>query len=190
MKRIILASASPRRRELLKMISPDFEIATGIEVDESFPADMPADEVAVYLSSLKAKAYAGFVKTADDVLVTADTVVIVDGDILGKPSSRNEAIAMLQRLSGRTHHVVTGVTITTLSASESFGQSTDVHFDDVAMSDIEHYVDVYRPYDKAGAYGIQEWIGAAAIKGIDGSFYNVMGLPVHALFQRLRALGW
>lgn len=189
MKHLILASASPRRRELLKMISPDFEIASGVEVDETYPADMAADEVPVYLSRLKAEAYAGSVKNADDVLVTADTVVIIDGDILGKPSSRDEAVAMLKRLSGRTHHVVTGVTVTTAGGMESFGQKTAVHFDTVPDADIAHYVDVYRPYDKAGAYGIQEWIGAAAIKGVEGSFYNVMGLPVHALFKRLQKLG-
>lgn len=189
MKHLILASASPRRRELLKMISPDFEIASGVEVDETYPADMAADEVPVYLSRLKAKAYAGFVKNADDVLVTADTVVIIDGDILGKPSSRDEAVAMLKRLSGRTHHVVTGVTVTTAGGMDSFGHKTAVHFDTVPDADIAHYVDVYRPYDKAGAYGIQEWIGAAAIKGVEGSFYNVMGLPVHALFKRLQKLG-
>lgn len=189
MRHLILASASPRRRELLKMISPDFEIASGIEVDETYPADMPAEEVPVYLSRLKAAAYAGWVKSADDVLVTADTVVIIDGDILGKPASRDEAVAMLRRLSGRTHHVVTGVTLTTAAGAESFGQTTAVHFDTVPEADIAHYVDEYRPYDKAGAYGIQEWIGAAAIKGIEGSFYNVMGLPVHALFKHLQRLG-
>lgn len=186
--KLILASASPRRRELLKMIAPDFEIATGVEVDETYPADMPAEEVPVYLSQLKAHGYQSWVRTLDDVLVTADTIVIVDGDILGKPGTRDEAIAMLERLSGRPHTVVTGVTLTTLQGTESFSQNTTVYFDDIAREDIEHYVDEYRPYDKAGAYGIQEWIGAAAIRGIEGSFYNVMGLPVHKLFEHLRAI--
>lgn len=186
MAHLILASASPRRRELLKMITHDFDIASGIEVDETYPDTLPAEEVPVFLSQLKARAYQCRISSDDDILITADTVVIIDGDILGKPASRDEAITMLTRLSGRTHHVVTGVTLTTLHSSESFSQLTQVHFDDISRTDIEHYVDNYRPYDKAGAYGIQEWIGAAAISGIEGSFYNVMGLPVHALLQHLR----
>lgn len=189
MKHLILASASPRRHELLKMIIPVFDIATGLEVDESWPDDMIPDEVPVYLSRIKAWAYSDRVQTQNDVLITADTVVIVDDDILGKPSSRDEAIEMLTRLSGRSHRVVTGLTLTTLNGSHSLSQCTIVHFDTVPYEDIIHYVDTYRPYDKAGAYGIQEWIGAAAIKGIEGSFYNVMGLPVHALFKALRKLG-
>ncbi len=188
MAHLILASASPRRRELLKMITPDFDIASGIEVDETYPDTLPAEEVPVFLSQLKARAYQCRISSDDDILITADTVVIIDGDILGKPASRDEAISMLTRLSGRTHHVVTGVTLTTCHRSESFSQLTQVHFDDISHADIEHYVDNYRPYDKAGAYGIQEWIGAAAISGIEGSFYNVMGLPVHALLQHLRNL--
>lgn len=188
MKHLILASASPRRHELLKMIVPVFDIATGTEVDETWPEEMNADEVPVYLSRLKAWAYSDRVRTQDDVLITADTVVIVDRDILGKPSSRDEAIEMLTRLSGRSHRVVTGVTLTTLNGSHSFSQCTTVHFDIVPPEDIIHYVDNCRPYDKAGAYGIQEWIGAAAIKGIEGSYYNVMGLPVHALFQALKEI--
>lgn len=170
------------------MIAPDFDIASGIEVDESYPSTLAAAEVPAYLSQLKAAAYRGFVKTPDDVLITADTVVIIDDEILGKPSDRADALAILGKLSGRTHTVVTGVTLTTLSGSKTFSQSTQVHFDHISADDIAFYVDTYRPYDKAGAYGIQEWIGAAAIKGIDGSFYNVMGLPVHKLFKELRSL--
>ncbi len=185
MSRVILASASPRRRELLKMVVPEFEIASGIEVDETYPADMPAAEVPVYLSQLKSNAYRHTLE-GGDVLITADTVVIIDGEILGKPANRDEAIAMLAKLSNRTHTVITGVTLQSIACSESFAQSTLVHFDEVSMDDIEHYVDTYQPFDKAGAYGIQEWIGAAAISGIEGSFYNVMGLPVHALFLKLR----
>ncbi|MCM1033109.1 MAG: Maf family nucleotide pyrophosphatase [Odoribacter sp.] len=189
MKKLILASASPRRRELLKMIAPDgFEIASGIEVDETYPADMAAEQVPVYLSALKAEAYKGFIKTEDDVLITADTVVIIDGIILGKPGNRAEAISMLERLAGRDHTVITGVTLTTAESSRSFDQHTSVHFDTLDRKSIEYYVDNYAPYDKAGAYGIQEWIGAAAIKGIEGSFYNVMGLPVHRLFIELQKI--
>lgn len=187
MKHIILASASPRRRELLRMIVPEFEIASGIDVDETYPAELPAEQVPVYLSQLKAEAYRSRVG-ADDVLITADTVVIVDDVILGKPADRAEAVEMLTTLCGRSHVVVTGVTITTATAQESFAQATTVHFDPLSTTEIEHYVDCYRPFDKAGAYGIQEWIGAAAIRGIEGSFYNVMGLPIHQVFLALRRL--
>ena len=189
MTRVILASASPRRRELLKMIVPEFEIASGEDVDETYPDDMPAEEVPIFLSKLKSDAYR-HILTNGDVLITADTVVIVDGDILGKPLDRDDAIAMLEKLSGRSHKVITGVTLKSVDRIDSFAQATSVYFDDVARADIEHYVDTYRPYDKAGAYGIQEWIGAAAISCIEGSFYNVMGLPVHALFLKLKEFIW
>lgn len=185
---LILASASPRRRELMKMIADDFDIAAGKDVNETYPESLEPEKVPEFLSRLKAAAYRDVVKSPDDVLVTADTVVIIDGHILGKPASRQEAIDMLSCLSGRTHHVVTGVTLTTQAQTVTFSQTTAVHFDKIATADITAYVDRYRPYDKAGAYGIQEWIGAAAISGIEGSFYNVMGLPVHALFKHLRQL--
>ncbi len=185
MANIILASGSPRRRELLKMIVPEFTIASGKDVDETYPADMPAEEVPVYLSQIKAEPYAAELTDAD-VLITADTVVIVDNDILGKPHDRNQAIAMLRRMQNRTHVVVTGVTLTTTAGSKSFSQRTEVDFDKLSDAEIEYYIDNYKPYDKAGAYGIQEWIGAAAIIGIRGSFYNVMGLPVHALYLQLK----
>lgn len=185
---LILASASPRRRELMKMIADDFDIAAGKDVNETYPESLEPEKVPEFLSRLKAAAYRDDIKSPDDVLVTADTVVIIDGHILGKPASRQEAIDMLSCLSGRTHHVVTGVTLTTQAQTVTFSQTTAVHFDKIATADIITYVDRYRPYDKAGAYGIQEWIGAAAISGIEGSFYNVMGLPVHALFKHLRQL--
>lgn len=187
MNKIILASASPRRRELLKMITPDFTIADGREVDEIYPASMAPEKVPEYLSQLKASAYLDDL-SGDEVLITADTVVILDGKILGKPHTRNEAVDMLMRLQNRTHTVVTGVTLSTASGWKSFSQTTEVDFDVLSRSEVEHYVDNYKPFDKAGAYGIQEWIGAAAIKGIRGSFYNVMGLPVHALYTELKAL--
>lgn len=185
---LILASASPRRRELMKMIADDFDIAAGKDVNETYPESLEPEKVPEFLSRLKAAAYRDDIKSPDDVLVTADTVVIIDGRILGKPASRQEAIDMLSCLSTRTHHVVTGVTLTTQTQTVTFSQTTAVHFDKIATADITAYVDRYRPYDKAGAYGIQEWIGAAAISGIEGSFYNVMGLPVHALFKHLRQL--
>ena len=188
MKHIILSSASPRRRELLGMIVPDFEIATGIDVDETYPDDLPAEQVPVFLSQIKAAAYQHRVGI-NDVLITADTVVIVDNNILGKPASRDEAVAMLSTLCGRSHVVVTGVTIITITGQQSLSQRTIVHFDSLSKAEIEFYVDKYNPMDKAGAYGIQEWIGAAAISGIEGSFYNVMGLPIHQVFVALRQLG-
>lgn len=185
---IILASASPRRHELLKMIVDDFTVARGKDVEEVYPADLQPELVPEYLSRLKASAYVDDLKD-DDLLITADTVVILDGKILGKPASRDEAIEMLSDMQGKTHTVVTGVTLTAKQLSKSFSQHTQVHFDTLTRSEIEYYVDKFKPYDKAGAYGIQEWIGAAAIIGIEGSFYNVMGLPVHALYKELTALG-
>lgn len=184
-RKIILASNSPRRRELLGMIVRDFTIASGKDVEEIYPDTLPAEEVPEYLSRLKATAYSDSLKPGE-LLITADTVVIVDGDILGKPRDREEAIAMLGRMQDRTHVVVTGVTITSVDKAVSFSQRTEVSFDTLTREEIEFYVDNYHPYDKAGAYGIQEWIGAAAITGIHGSFYNVMGLPVHALYIALK----
>lgn len=188
MSKVILASASPRRRELLKTIEPDFEIAPSRFVDEAYPAGMAADEVPVYLASLKAAAYSDLLAPGD-ILITADTVVILGDKILGKPSGRDEAVAMLSALSGRTHRVVTGVSLNTPGHEPvSFAVTTEVRFARLELSDIEYYVDNYSPYDKAGAYGIQEWIGAAAVEKISGSYYNVVGLPLHALFARLKAL--
>lgn len=187
MSNIILASNSPRRRELLKMITSDFTIADSKEVDEVYPSSMAPEKVPQYLSQLKASAYLDDL-SGDDVLITADTVVILDNEILGKPHSRDEAVEMLTKMQGRTHTVVTGVTLSTPSGWTSFSQNTEVDFDTLDSKEIEYYVDNFKPYDKAGAYGIQEWIGAAAIKGIRGSFYNVMGLPVHALYKALKEL--
>ena len=191
---IVLASNSPRRRELLSMIVPEFRMAGKREVDENYPSTMEADEVPVFLSKVKAEAYAADLAPGE-ILLTADTVVICpDGEILGKPSGREEAIAMLSKLSGKTHRVVTGVTLSALRGcgesrslrSRSFGECTRVSFAPLSEAEIETYVDTFRPFDKAGAYGIQEWIGCTAISGIDGCFYNVMGLPLHALYSALK----
>lgn len=183
-KKILLASHSPRRRELLGMLGIDFDIADIIEVDESYPDDMQAESVAEYLSAKKGKAYLQAI-TPDTIIITADTVVIVDGVILGKPSSEERAKEMLKMLSGKSHKVITGVTVSTSVKSVSFSAETKVTFDNLTDEEIDYYINKYRPYDKAGAYGIQEWIGAVGIKGIDGSFYNVMGLPVHKLYKHL-----
>ncbi|MDE6301584.1 MAG: Maf family nucleotide pyrophosphatase [Muribaculaceae bacterium] len=188
MAKIILASGSPRRRELLKMIAPDYVVASGKDVDETYPAELSPELVPAFLSQLKAMPYKADLQPGD-ILITADTVVILDGRILGKPHSRDEAIEMLMSMQGRTHTVVTGVTLTTPDDSETFSQHTEVIFDSLSLDEVTYYVDNYRPFDKAGAYGIQEWIGAAAITGIRGSFYNVMGLPIHALYKALRSRG-
>lgn len=184
--RILLASASPRRRELLERLSLNFEIAGGREVDESYPDEMLVDDVAAYLSRKKADAYK--IDIADDELViTADTVVINNGAVLGKPQSATEAIEMLRSLSGHTHKVITGVTITTRQKQVTFSAVTEVEFatlDDVEIAD---YVETFKPLDKAGAYGIQEWIGCIGVKNINGSFYNVMGLPLHRLYSELKS---
>ena len=183
--KILLASGSPRRRELLAMIAPDFAVAPGRDVDESYPSDIPAEKVAEYLSKVKADAYIDLLAD-DEIIITADTVVIIDGRILGKPAGRDDAVAMLRSLSGRRHKVVTGVTVTARDRSISFDETTVVEFAPLSDDEIDAYVDTFRPYDKAGAYGIQEWIGAVGIKGIEGCYYNVMGLPVHTLYHRLK----
>ena len=182
---VLLASASPRRRELLGQLGVKFEIATPIEVDESYPATMPAVEVAPFLSKLKAEAYKALID-ANQLIITADTVVINDGEVLGKPISKDDAKNMLSSLSGHTHEVVTGVTITSAEKQVTFSVCTQVEFAQLAAEEIQEYVEVFAPMDKAGAYGIQEWIGCIGVKGINGSFYNVMGLPLHRLYSELK----
>ena len=184
--RLLLASHSPRRRELLGMLDVPFEIAQSIEVDETYSADMPAAEVPAYLSQKKGDAYCKHLKQGESV-ITADTVVIIDGMILGKPKDEADAIAMLTMLQGRVQTVVTGVSLTDSTHRHTFSVSTEVEFAALTPEEIRYYVERYRPLDKAGAYGIQEWIGAIGIEGIRGSFYNVMGLPVHRLYDELKA---
>lgn len=182
---VLLASASPRRRELLGQLGIEFEIATPIEVDESYPATISAIEVAPYLSKLKAESYAKLIDS-NQLVITADTVVVNDGHVLGKPVSREEARNMLSLLSGHTHEVVTGVTITSVEKQVTFSVCTQVEFAELTAMEISEYVEVFNPLDKAGAYGIQEWIGCIGVKGINGSFYNVMGLPLHRLYAELK----
>lgn len=182
--RLILASQSPRRRQLLADAGIEFVLAPRFECDESFPSTMPADEVAEYLAGLKADAYPDGLGDKD-ILLTADTVVIADGKVLGKPKDRAEAVAMLEQLSGREHQVVTGVSLSNALGRRSFSVLSRVKFRRLTLEEIEYYVDNYRPFDKAGSYGIQEWIGYVGIEGIEGSFYNVMGLPVQRLYCEL-----
>ena len=183
--RLILASQSPRRRQLLSDAGLEFTLADRFECDETFPQDMPAEDVAEYLSRLKSEAYPESLAEGD-ILLTADTVVIADNRVLGKPSDRAEAIEMISLLSGCDHEVITGCTLRTATRQRSFSVRSKVHFRALDREEIEYYVDCYRPFDKAGAYGIQEWIGYVGIEGIEGSFYNVMGLPVQRLYSILK----
>lgn len=186
-KKILLGSGSPRRKELLSMMDIDFEAIRLNDVEEIYPASLPATEVAGYLSRLKAQSYLDKI-APDAVLITADTVVIADNEIMGKPTDKADAIAMLKRLSGAEHKVITGVSLTTTEGIVTFDECTIVEFDNISDADIECYVEKYQPFDKAGSYGIQEWIGLIAIKKIDGCFYNVMGLPTSALYRHLSAM--
>lgn len=181
---IILASASPRRRELMAMLDLPFTVAPKRDIMESYPSDLPATEVAPYLARLKSDAYA---PSEGQLVITTDTVVVApDGSVLGKPAGQADARSMLRRLAGAPHTVVTGVAVATPARREVIACSTQVWFAQLSPEEIAYYVDSFSPMDKAGAYGIQEWIGAAAVERIDGSFYNVMGLPVHALYKLLR----
>lgn len=184
--RLILASQSPRRRQLLSDAGLKYVLAGRFECEERYQADLPAAEVAEYLSRLKSAAYPVALEPRD-ILLTADTVVVAGGAVLGKPAGRDEAVEMLGRLSGRDHEVVTGVTLRDASRSRSFSARSKVRFRRLAAEEITYYVDNYRPMDKAGSYGIQEWIGYVGIEGIEGSFYNVMGLPVQRVYCELDA---
>ena len=182
---IILASKSPRRQELLRGMGVEFSILTK-ETDESFPTEMPLDEVPKYLSLQKSLAFNDDELPADYLLITSDTVVICEGEILGKPKDREDATRMLQLLSGKTHHVVTGVTVRSAEKTESFAVRSNVTFAQLDAEEIDYYIEHCKPFDKAGAYGIQEWIGYVGISGLEGSFYNVMGLPTRKLYQCLK----
>ena len=182
--RLILASASPRRRELLASCDLDFVLAEKFECEECYPDDLEAEKVAEYLSLLKSNAYPHPLNEGD-ILLTADTVVIIGDKILGKPQNEEEALEMISTLSGATHKVVTGVTLRSTERTISFSAESKVAFRQLEEEEIAYYVKKYRPLDKAGAYGIQEWIGYVGIEGIEGSFYNVMGLPVQKLYVAL-----
>lgn len=182
--RIILASSSPRRRELLKGCDIPFELAAPYSVDEVYPQGLEAEKVPQYLSGLKSAAYPEKLGHRD-ILLTADTVVIVGGEILGKPVSADDARRMLAKLSGRAHRVITGVTLRNPALTHGFSTCSSVRFRNLEPDEIDYYVDKYVPTDKAGSYGIQEWIGYVGIEGIEGSFYNVMGLPVQNLYAEL-----
>lgn len=182
--RILLASKSPRRKELLSGLNISFEVAT-LDVEELFPENLPMEEIPVYLAKLKAEPF----KTEIDdktLVITADTIVWIDGEVLGKPLDHAHAVEMLRKLSGRKHTVVTGVCLTSKTKQAAFYSSTDVWFKELSAEEIEYYLSLYHPYDKAGSYGVQEWIGYIAIAKIEGSYFNVMGLPVQRLYEELR----
>lgn len=184
--KLVLASKSPRRNELLKGLGVDFTVRTK-DTDESFPSDMDPFEVAGFLSKKKADAF--FPELAkDEILITADTVVILDGAILNKPSDKKEAFEMIASLSGKVHHVVTGITIGSVSRHITLQDSVKVHFKTLTTEEINYYIEKFQPFDKAGAYGIQEWIGYIAVDSIEGSFYTVMGLPVHLVYEQLKII--
>lgn len=183
--KILLASKSPRRRELLQMLRVPFKVISMRGIDESFPDTVPLTDVPQYVSAKKADVYQEHIKE-DELVITADTMVICDDKILGKPKDVEDAIKMLLCLSGKTHQVATGVTISTIEKRTSFTTISDVTFSEISEEEARYYVENYLPLDKAGAYGIQEWIGAVAVSGINGSFYNVMGLPVNRLYQELK----
>lgn len=182
--RLLLASQSPRRRELMTGCAIPYELAPRYDCDECYPASLPAEEVPAYLSRLKSDAYP-VPLAPNEVLLTADTVVILDGEVLGKPADRADALRMLARLSGNRHTVITGVTLRSTERTHTFSARSDVWFRSLTEEEIAYYVNHYRPFDKAGSYGIQEWIGYAAIERIDGSFYNVMGLPIQRVYVEL-----
>jgi septum formation protein len=181
--RLVLASKSPRRKELLSQLGLYFDVET-IDTNESFPPTMPVAEVAHYLAVKKAVPFQQRIGE-NDLVITADTIVAIENDILGKPTSYNEAVEMLRKLSGKTHVVFTGVCLTSMHKSTSFTSATQVHFKKLTSREIDYYITHYHPYDKAGAYGIQEWIGYIAVEKIEGSYFNVMGLPVQHLYEEL-----
>jgi septum formation protein len=186
MQKIILASQSPRRKQLLEWAEIDFEIIIK-GTDESFPAGLKETDVAIHIAREKAKAVQ--VEGMNGrIILAADTIVVLEGNIIGKPSDRQHAIRILSNLSGRKHLVITGVTIIQDINEISFADITEVEFHELSLAEIEFYVDKYQPYDKAGAYAIQEWIGVVGIKSVTGDFYNVMGLPVSRVVQALKKL--
>ena len=182
--RIVLASNSPRRRELLSGLGISYEVRVLPDVEESYPAALPVGEIAEYIAREKAEAYKS-VMTDDELLITADTVVVCKGEVMGKPVDEADARRMLHKLSGCTHQVTTGVCLTTTGAHRSFSVTTNVSFKNLSDEEIDYYVANYRPMDKAGAYGIQEWIGYIGVTGLEGSYFNVMGLPVQRIYKEL-----
>lgn len=185
--KIILASNSPRRKELLAGLGLDYEVRTLPDIDESYPLDLQGGAIPQHIATKKADAYRPMLQ-ADELMITADTIVWLHGVVLGKPRNREEAMQMLRDLSGQTHEVFTGVCITTMGLQRSFSVQTEVRFATLTDEEIAYYVDTYHPMDKAGAYGVQEWIGYIGVENISGSYFNVMGLPVQRLYKELQTI--
>ena len=180
---LILSSNSPRRKELLAGLDIPFEVRVIEDIDESYPDTLPTGEIAEYIAQKKAAAYE---VGNDEVLITADTIVVLDDQILGKPADAEEAKQMLHSLSGKTHHVITGVCLKSCDQQHHFSVISEVTFKTLAEEEINYYVETYKPFDKAGAYGIQEWIGYIGVTGLSGSYFNVMGLPVQRIYEELK----
>lgn len=187
MRQIILGSQSPRRRELMAGLDWPFTAVT-IDADESFPNDLQGGDIPLYISRAKAHAYKGNL-TKDDILITSDTIVWLDGQMLGKPHSVDDAKAMLRKLSGRTHQVYTGVCVLADGQEHTLVDCTDVTFRSLSDEEIDYYVEKYKPLDKAGAYGVQEWIGYVGVSSMRGSYFNVMGFPIERVYRLLKQLG-
>lgn len=185
--KVILASNSPRRKELLAGLGVDYEVRTLPDVDESYPESLQGADIPLYIAKEKADAYVAMMQPGE-LMITADTIVWLDGKVLGKPEGREGAVEMLRSLSGKSHQVFTGVCLTTTEWQKSFTAASDVEFDALSEEEIQYYVDKYQPMDKAGAYGVQEWIGYIGVKSISGSFYNIMGLPIQKLYGELKKL--
>lgn len=186
-KKIILASKSPRRRELLAGLDLDFEVKVIPGIAENYPDSLPSERIPQYIAAEKAEAYKGSI-APDEVLITADTVVILNDEIMGKPKDDAQAREMLHKLSGKTHQVTTGVCLTTVSSQKQFHVTSHVTFKLLSDDEIDYYVSHYHPLDKAGAYGIQEWIGYVCVTRLEGSFFNVMGLPVQRIWEELKTI--
>lgn len=186
MVKIVLASNSPRRKELLAGLDIPFEVRVLDNIDESYPETLPTKEIAGYISKKKADAYRQTMAD-DELIITADTIVVLGQEVMEKPKDDEEARRMLRELSGKTHQVITGVCLTTKDKQSNFSVETDVTFKTLSEEEIDYYVAHYRPLDKAGAYGIQEWIGHIGVTGLNGSYFNVMGLPVQRIYEALKA---
>ena len=182
--KVILASGSPRRRELMAGLGVNYEVRILPDVDESYPDTLQGEEIPLYIAKEKADAYIPMMQL-DELIITADTIVWLDGKVLGKPRDREDALQMLRTMSGRTHEVFTGVCLTTTDRQRSFTAQTEVRFATLSEDEIIYYVDNFKPMDKAGAYGVQEWIGFIGVENISGSYYNIMGLPVQRLYREL-----
>ncbi len=185
--KIKLASNSPRRRELLSGLGIDYEVKILPGIDETYPDTLQGEEIPVYIARKKADAYRPSMGK-DELIITADTIVYINGKVLGKPRDEADARYMLRQLSGSSHQVITGVCITTCEFQKTFSATTEVTFDNLTNEEIDFYIERYHPMDKAGSYGIQEWIGFIGVSGIHGSYFNVMGLPIQRLYQELKKI--